>query len=154
MTEDIYAIWRPHPRKPQDKPLEMIASTFQIYWNYRFFHREMYHLRRKDIALQKLWKKHMARTVKMMIIVYRKWAQIGLVKPIEDIEEMNFITDVILATATTFLQSFESRDRQPGKAAMVRGQKYVARMLVNYSVGKTTKELLAFINGAPAETST
>lgn len=147
MTEEIYAIWRPHPRKEQGSPLTLIKNTFEVYWKFRFFHREMYHMRRKDASLQKIWKAHMTKTIKMMILVYRKWAQSGLVKPINDLEEMNFITDVILATATTFLQSFESRDRQPGRAALTRGQRYIARMLLSYTTGKTTEEFQEFIKG-------
>lgn len=145
MAKEINAIWKPHPKKAIDSPLTMTNKTFDVYWKYRFLHRELYHLKRKDLLLQKLWRGHLDKSIKMLIIAYRKWAKDGMMKPIDDLEEMEFITDVLLATATTFMQSFESRDKEPAKQALLKGQKYIIRILKPYALNETEKDFLAFL---------
>lgn len=145
MTAEIYKIWRPHPRKPIKDPLTITTELFECYWIYRFLHRERFHLTTKDPHLFKLWKNHLSRVEQLMTLSYRKWAKLGLMRPITDLDEMAFINDILIATATAFLQTSESRERQPAQLTVERGQKLVGRLLYPYTLGDTQNAFALFI---------
>lgn len=146
MCSETYKLW--HMKKGQSlvHPLDLIEKNFEIFWKYRFFHREMYYLRRKDAQLGRLWKAHIAKILKLMSLVYRRWLKVGWMKPIESAEEMNFVTSVLLATASTFLQFFESADRQPARKHVELGSIYVARLLIHWTQGEMRQNFEKFIS--------
>ena len=140
MARETYEVWK--PRKLSKKSLNVfIDENFSIYWKYRFFHREMYALRRKDPALAKLWRAHLIKMMKLMEILYRKWIKQGLVVQISSRAEMQFLSDTLLAMATTFLQFFESAERQPTEKSILRGKKHLARLVLPYARGPARDEL-------------
>lgn len=140
MAKETYDIWK--PRKLSKKSLNVfIDENFAIYWKYRFFHREMYALRRKDPDLAKLWRAHLVKMMKLMEILYRKWVKQGLVIQIHSRAEMQFLSDTLLAMATTFLQFFESAERQPTEKSILRGKKHLARLVLPYAQGPAKEEL-------------
>src|SRR3954464_14671981 len=60
MCAATYAIWKPKEEGSNKTgfptaPIELIEKSFEVFWDFRFFHREMYHLRRKDPNLAKRW---------------------------------------------------------------------------------------------------
>jgi AcrR family transcriptional regulator len=136
MMKDTYEVWRPR-RTKQSTPLEFINLNFELYWRYRFFHREMYALRRRDQALAKMWRTHIARMMKLMVILYRHWVKKGRMNPISNLAEMQYVAESLLAMSTTFLQFFESAEKAPGKRSIERGKHHVARLLLPYSAGET-----------------
>lgn len=75
-----------------------------------------------------------------MTLMYRKWTKLGWMKEIHRQGETEFIVNVLLATASTFLQFFESADRQPAKKHIENGQIYVARLLTHYTNGQIQQD--------------
>lgn len=144
MAKETYAVWRPSKAK-KATPLEFIADNFDLYWKYRFFHREMYALRRKDQGLAKMWRAHLQKMMKLMVILYRQWVKDGKMVKISDVGEMQYIAECLLAMSTTFLQFFESAEKQPGKKSIERGKRHVARLLLPYTAGETREEFLKFL---------
>lgn len=145
MCKETYQLWRIHKSDPMRHPLDLIEKNFELFWKYRFFHREMYYLRRKDAVLSKMWKTHIAKIQKLMTIVYRHWFKMNWVNPIRSEAEMTFIVNVLLATASTFLQFFESAERIPSRKHIETGKKYVARLLVHYTQGEMRADFERFM---------
>lgn len=145
MCRETYDLWRTKKDQKLLHPLELIERNFELFWKYRFFHREMYYLRRKDAVLAKLWKAHIAKILKLMTLMYRRWIKEGWMKPIDSKEEIEFLVNVLLATASTFLQFFESTERQPAKKHVETGKRYVARMLAPWTQGRMNEEFEAFV---------
>ncbi|MGZ3774949.1 MAG: TetR/AcrR family transcriptional regulator [Pseudobdellovibrionaceae bacterium] len=144
MAKDTYQVWRPR-RTKKASPLEFINENFDLYWRYRFFHREMYALRRKDQQLAKMWRTHIHKMMKLMVILYRQWMKEGKMMKIEQVSEMQYIAESLLAMSTTFLQFFESAEKQPGKRSIERGKHHVARLLLPYTTGETKDEFEKFL---------
>jgi AcrR family transcriptional regulator len=144
MMKETYSIWGPKKVKAAS-PMNFIDANFEIYWKYRFFHREMYSLRRKDPALAKMWKEHIKKMMTLMILLYRRWVEDQHMVKIADVSEMEYISESLLAMATTFLQFFESADRQPGKKSIERGKMHVARLLLPYTQGEAKAEFQKYL---------
>lgn len=144
MTKETYQIWR-IPRKVSRSPLAFIDENFEIYWKYRFFHREMYSLRRKDSALAKMWRSHIQKMMKLMDILYRRWVREEKMIEIKDPAEMEYMSESLLAMATTFLQFFESAEKSPGKRSIERGKRHVTRLLMPYTSGQAKDEFEKFL---------
>lgn len=136
MAKETYALWSPKKLKTMS-PLQFIDENFEIYWKYRFFHREMYALRRKDVKLAKMWRDHLQKILKLMVVLYRAWVRRGCMVKIDDVEEMRYISEALLAMVTTFLQFFESAEKAPGKKTIERGKRHVARLILPYTTGET-----------------
>ncbi|WP_413289115.1 TetR/AcrR family transcriptional regulator [Bdellovibrio sp. HCB337] len=146
MCKETYQIWR--FRKGSSKnPLAFIDENFELYWKYRFFHREMYSLRRKDIALANMWRNHVQKMMKLMEVLYRRWVREGKMVQIKDADEMQYISETLLAMATTFLQFFESAEKTPGKRSVERGKRHLARLLWPYTAGESKDEFEKFLRG-------
>ena len=144
MTKETYQVWR-FPKNVSKSPLDFIDENFELYWKYRFFHREMYSLRRKDSALAKMWRAHIQKMMKLMDVLYRRWVREGKMIQITDPVEMEYISEALLAMATTFLQFFESAEKSPGKKSVERGIRHVTRLLMPYTSGETKDEFEKFL---------
>lgn len=126
-------------------PLTVIEKNFELYWKYRFFHREMYYLRRKDAQLAKMWKIHIKKFQKLMLVVQRHWVRAQWMTPVKSSEEGAFVANVLLSTASTFLQFFESAERIPQRKHVELGKQYVARLLVHWTQGSVRQDFERFI---------
>lgn len=145
MCKETYIVWRP-ARTKVASVLQLIDENFEIYWRYRFFHREMYALRRKDEVLAKMWREHIQKMMKLLIILYRHWVKIGKMNAIKDVSEMQYVAESLLAMATTFLQFFESAEKQVGgKKSLDRGRHHIARLLLPYATGETKNDFEKFL---------
>lgn len=145
MSRETYQIWKTKKGQKLQHPLLLIEKNFDLFWRYRFFHREMYYLRRKDATLNKLWKAHIAKCLKMMTLMYKRWIKAGWMSPINSADELHFLVNVLLATASTFLHFFESAERTPAKKHVEVGKKYVARLLIHYTEGEMRKDFAQFM---------
>lgn len=148
MCKETYQIWRPQ-RSGSQPALQFIDENFELYWKYRFFHREMYSLRRKDPILGKMWRTHLEKMMKLMQLLYRRWVKDGQMVIIKSKSELLYISEALLAMATTFLQFFESAEMQPSKKSIERGKRHVARLLLPYASGDTRDDLEKFISSSP-----
>ncbi|MGZ3743304.1 MAG: TetR/AcrR family transcriptional regulator [Pseudobdellovibrionaceae bacterium] len=144
MCKETYQLWR-FRRGSSKNPLSFIDENFELYWKYRFFHREMYSLRRKDPDLAKMWRLHLQKMMKLMDVIYRRWVREGKMAEIKAASEMEYISESLLAMSTTFLQFFESAEKAPGKRGIERGKRHVARLLLPYTVGESKDEFENFL---------
>jgi len=145
MGKETYEIWKP-AKSSKLTPIQFLDANFEIYWKYRFFHREMYALRRKDAELSKMWTRHMDKMMKLMKLLYHQWMKKGYMTALKDEREMMYVYESLLAMATTFLQFFESTERSPGRRSIERGKTHVARLLLPYTADQTKDEFEKFIN--------
>lgn len=133
MCAEIYLIWAlPKKGDTHLNPDQMVDFSFDVFWKYRFFHREMYHMRRQDPGLGDLWKLHLNKTMRLWKTHYRLWVNEGISKPITDQSEIQFLAEVVLITASTFLQFYESRERPAHRNSLRRGQDHVMRIMGRY----------------------
>lgn len=145
MAKETYDLWRTRKGQKLQHPLDLIEKNFELFWRYRFFHREMYYLRRKDSQLSKMWKAHISKCLKVMTLMYRRWLKQGWMSPIQAADEIHFLVNVMLATASTFLQFFESAERTPARKHVEVGKRYVARLLVHYTQGEMRQDFEKYI---------
>lgn len=150
MAEETYALWKTKKGQKILHPLELVEKNFELFWRYRFFHREMYFLRRKDSQLSKMWKRHIAKCLKIMTLMYKRWLKVGWMTPIAAADEIHFLVNVMLATASTFLQFFESAERTPARKHVEVGKRYVARLLVHYTQGEMRTDFERYIQSPMA----
>lgn len=148
MAKETYTLWRTKKGEKLEHPLDLIERNFELFWRYRFFHREMYFLRRKDAQLSKMWKAHIAKCLKLMTLMYKRWLKKGWMAPISAKDEIHFLVNVLLATASTFLQFFESSERTPAKQHVEVGKRYVARLLIHYTQGQMRSDFQQYIDSA------
>ena len=143
MCYDTYALWR--TSSVTQSPTEMISQTFDLFWKYRFFHREMYHLRRKDPLLSEMWHTHLKKCNRLLKAYYGQWVKTKMMVPITNTEEMQMVIDVVLITSSTFLQFFESKEKPATRRFLKIGYRHVMRFLLNYHTEKAKIETEAIL---------
>lgn len=133
MTSQTYEAWKPDPiTKAYASPLDLVEKSFEVYWTYRFLHREMYHLRRKDPTLARKWKSHLAKSQRILQAHYSYWVKNGIMKRVDDPREMRMISDLVMITSSSFLQFFESAEKPAGKRTLKDGSNHLLRLLLPY----------------------
>ncbi len=131
MCQETYLVWKP-ARGMAASPMELIERSYEVFWKYRFFHREMYHLRRKDPALAKRWKLHIAKTMRLLQSMYGQWVKDGVMRKISDPREMQMISDTVLITSSSFLQFFESPEKPATRRTIRAGLEHLMIFLMPY----------------------
>jgi AcrR family transcriptional regulator len=145
MCAEVYSLWRTKKSQRLSHPLEMIEKTLDVCWRYRFIFRESYYLRHKDAAMGKLWKTHIQKCLKLMELMYKRWLKAGWMTPIKSKDEITFLVTMILSTASTFMQFYESAHRQPTRQPVTEGTRYIARLLVHNTQGEMHEEFQRLI---------
>lgn len=131
MCQETYLVWKPEVGRP-GSPLELIERSYEVFWKYRFFHREMYHLRRKDPNLAKRWKLHISKTVRLLQAMYGQWVKDGVMRKITDPREMQMISDTVLITSSSFLLFFESPEKPATRRTIRAGLEHLMTFLLPY----------------------
>lgn len=133
MCEETYALWK-EALDSRDilPPLRFIEASMEIFWRYRFFHREMYHLRRQDPELSRRWHKHLEKTRRFMRAAFAKWVRSGHVTTVGDAFTFRMINDIVLVTASSFFQFYESPERPATTKPLQIANQYLARFLQPY----------------------
>ena len=129
LCQDTYRAWDVNAGHD---PQRFLAKSFEVFWTYRFFHREMYHLRRQDPFLAREWKRHMRHCFKLLKLNYRNWYEAGLMRRIADPQEMRDLCDSVLLTSSAYLGFFESPEKPPTRKAIRAGIDRVMRLLSPY----------------------
>lgn len=143
MAAETYESWKPDAATgAYASPLELIERSFEVYWRYRFFHREMYHLRRKDPALAKRWKSHLSKSQRILQAHYTYWVKTGVMRKVGDAREMQMISDLVMITSSSFLQFFESAEKPAGKKTLRDGTNHLLRLLLPYHADPAHPEIL------------
>lgn len=144
MCDETYKLWKDEANANLT-PLQLLQRSFELFWEYRFFHREMYHLRRKDPLLARRWRKHLLKTVRLLQARYLSWVKDGIMRKLSDPDEMQMIADVVLITSSSFLQFYEIRERPASNRAIKTGVRHIARLLLPYHTDSAQKELTEFL---------
>jgi hypothetical protein len=92
-----------------------------------------------------MWRGHIQKMMKLMDILYRRWVKEEKMVEITNPLEMEYISESLLAMATTFLQFFESAEKSPGKRSIERGKRHVTRLLMPYTTGESKDDFEKFL---------
>ncbi len=134
MCSETYEVWGDKNSEAGRSPEQFVEQAFGVFYKYRFFHREMYHLRRSDSQLTSNWKKHLAKTQRLMLVQYSQWVRQGSMKPVRDKRELQFIADTVLITSNAFLNFFESEQKPARNRSVRAGIEYVLKLLKPYQL--------------------
>lgn len=129
LCDSIYEAWN---NENKISPDEFVGRSFEVFWSFRFFHREMYHLRREDPELSKAWKRHMRKCYMLLKLNYDQWVEAGVMRPITDEWEMKSLCDSILLSSNAFLGFFESPEKPAARKVVRDGIDHVNRLLQPY----------------------
>lgn len=128
MVGEVYELWA---IESELEPLEFLKRTLELFWKYRFFHREMYHLRRNDDQLSKRWKTHINRSLRLLKLRYGLWLRKGYMRPSSP-EELQTLTDCVLLMSNASLGFFESPEKPASRRSLGPALDRVNRMLWPY----------------------
>ncbi len=145
MSRQVFEAWEQR-EESLSSPLKLLERSYEAFFNFRFFHREMYHLRRRDPELAKLWKKHLQKTMRLLVATYKLWVKNGIMKPILDPKEMQMISDLVLITSSAFLQFYESPEKPATRREVKHGVQHIARLLLPYHTEAHQGEILKYLN--------
>jgi len=149
LAQDTTQIWKPQTqlaRKNEKIQLvDFIDKNLQLYWKYRFFHRELYTLRKKDPELSKLWRAHLKKMGRLMIILHKHWVRSGYMEPIKSRNEMEFIGELLFVSSNSFMQFFETVDRAPNQRTVEKAKRHIMRMLTPYLSGEIKESFEKYI---------
>ncbi len=139
LAQETSLIWKPQTKLARQKEkiqlVEFIDRNLQLYWKYRFFHREFYTLRKKDPELSKLWRDHLKKLSRLMIILYKHWVEAGVMLPIQTKSEMEFVGELLFVASNSFMQFFETVDQSPNQRTVEKARRHIMRMLRPYLTG-------------------
>jgi hypothetical protein len=105
-----------------------------VFWTYRFFHREMYHLRRQDPELAKRWKAHMRKCNRLLRLNYGQWVARRLMRRIADEFEIKALSEAVLLSSSAYLAFFESPEKPASRKSLRAGIEHVDRLLAPYLI--------------------
>ena len=146
LVQDTNLIWKPQTKQAKNNEhlqlVDFIDKNLELYWKYRFFHRELYTLRKKDPELSKLWRAHLKKIGQLMIILYKHWVRAGYMTPIVTKNEMEFVGELLFVSSNSFMQFFETVDKAPNQRTVEKAKRHLLRMLIPYLNGdvKTSVE--------------
>ncbi len=140
LAQETSQIWKPQTKlaKKNEKIelVDFIDKNLELYWKYRFFHRELYTLRKKDPELSKLWRIHLVKLSRIMSILYKNWVRAGYMQPIQSKNEMEFVGELLFVSSNSFMQFFETVDRAPNQRTIEKAKRHIMRMLTPYLSGE------------------
>lgn len=131
MCRETYEYWDLQ-LKSDAPPMLFIDESLEVFWKYRFFHREMYQLRREDPELNQIWHRHIEKTRRFMKAAYARWAKQGYLVRVMDAESIVVLRDLVLLTASSFFQFYESAEKPATKKTLRMARVYLAAILLPY----------------------
>ena len=148
LAQETAMIWKPQTKKSNNKEkmemVEFIDRNLQLYWKYRFFHRELYTLRKVDPELSRLWRAHLQKMRRLMIVLHKHWVRAGVMLPIQSKYEMEFLGELLFVASNSFMQFFETVDRSPNQRTVDKARKHILRMLMPYLSVETQNSFAIF----------
>ena len=140
LAQETSLIWKPQTKSAKKNEkielVDFIDKNLELYWKYRFFHRELYTLRKKDPELSKLWRAHLKKLSRIMIILYMNWVRVGYMQPIQSKNEMEFVGELLFVSSNSFMQFFETVDKAPNQRTIEKAKRHIMRMLTPYLSGE------------------
>lgn len=140
LASETTSLWQPQTkaaRKNEELHLvDFIDKNLELYWKYRFFHRELYTLRKKDPELSKLWRAQLKKLGRIMIVLHKHWVRRGYMNPNMSQQEMEFVGELLFVASNSFMQFFETVDRAPNQRTVEKAKRHIMRMLTPYLTGE------------------
>ena len=102
-------------------PTRFFFQLFELFWRYRFFHRELYQLRRQDPALSRKWRRHFAKSKRLLLKRLQHWQDRGILRDELGQDELNFLITTLLVSSSSFFQIYESPLKQGSMNAITYG---------------------------------
>ncbi len=146
MVADARLIWKPQTKIKNKKEkfliIDFLENNLNLYWKYRFLHREMYILRKKDPELSKMWRLHMKKMSLLMTILYKQWVKLGYMENISSKYEMEYLSELLFIASNSFMLFLETTDRAQAPQAKTyeKARRHIMRMLFPYFTIETKKE--------------
>lgn len=131
MCAETYVFWEAQLASGA-QPMPFIEESLEIFWKYRFFHREMYQLRREDPSLNRVWHLHIEKTRRFMKASYARWAKQGAMLRLSDPHTIMVLRDLVLLTASSFFQFYESAEKPATKRTLRMARDYLSSFLMPY----------------------
>jgi AcrR family transcriptional regulator len=131
MCQETYELWE-RQLKEGGPPIAFLEQSLELFWKYRFFHREMYQLRRQDPVLNRNWHKHLEKTRRFMKASYARWAKQGLLLRPRESQSVVVLRDLVLLTASSFFQFYESAEKPASKRTLRLAKDYLTTFLMPY----------------------
>ena len=160
LAQETVTVWKPQTKLAKTTKtihlIDFVDRNLQLYWKYRFFHRETYILRKKDPELSKLWHRHLKRMGLLMIILYKHWVKSGHFLPIQNKDEMEFVGELLFVASNSFMQFFETIDRgaAPKPQTINKARRHILRMLKPYLSESTRVQVYGVYASDEAEKNT
>lgn len=149
LARETILIWKPETKLARkNQPIQLvdfIDKNLELYWKYRFYHRELYTLRKKDPELSKLWREHLKKLSRIMIVLYTNWVRAGYMIPIQSKNEMEFVGELLFVSSNSFMQFFETVDRAPNQRTVEKAKRHLMRMLTPYLRGEIKADFERYI---------
>ena len=108
-------------------PESLTRKHLELAWKYRFLHREMYDLRRRDQELTRVWKMHLMMLKKRLHVLLRRWSEENL--SISNSVNSEAFFEVFLMVSSGSMQVFENESKRARADVLDRAQKLLLNML-------------------------
>ena len=148
LASETASIWKPQAKKAKNKEklelVDFIDRNLQLYWKYRFFHRELYTLRKIDPELSKMWRVHIRKISRLMIVLHKHWVRAGYMPAIQSKYELEFIGELLFVASNSSMQFFETVDRPSNQKTIDKAKKHIMRMLMPYLSVETQNSFANF----------
>lgn len=130
MVADLREVWRfALPPVGLSEPAEFLGATSDVSWRFRFFHREMYALRRHDSALAKAWRQHVRESIAAFDTALTEWSERGLIPAFASADERREVVGQTIVMLSHFLQFHEAAERIASRENVRDGVAMVVRSL-------------------------
>ena len=80
-----------------------------------------------------------------MIVLYGHWVKSGYMTPIKSKNEMEFVGELLFVSSNSFMQFFETVDREPSQRTVEKAKRHIMRMLTPYLTGEIKKDFEKYI---------
>ena len=145
MTKEMYQVWRFKSKSSSIHPLDLIEKNLTTFYNYRFIHRELYYIKLRDKTLAKELKLYLQKLRLAMVVVYKRWIRKGWMLQVDNQQQMEFLLDTLLLTASAQLHFNESPEKKPEKSKLLKGKKYIVRLILQFTQGEMKEEFNKFL---------
>ena len=129
MVNELETLWlRVDPQSTGGDPKDLITPTLDVFWRYRFFHREMYAIRRQDPVIARNWRRHLQRSVNVFEAALSAWERQGIIPPFSDQNARRDLAMQSIITASTSLQFYEAHERTAPKELLKNAESALLRL--------------------------
>ena len=129
MAQELETLWlQVDPTTTDTGPKDFINPTLDVFWRYRFFHREMYAIRRQDPLIARNWRRHLQLSVNVFEAALSTWERQEIIPPFGDATARHELAMQAIITASTSLQFYEAHVRTAPKELLKNAEATLLRL--------------------------